>query len=159
MRAHAAALLAATALIAGCGGGGGGSKSPGGSPAQGTQGAQPPSDQAQLQALLDRRARALQHGRVRAYVATAFGAERAIDRTQAANAQGLPLRDVTLKIVAIDVKGSGAVLDVRSGYGIAGIKGDFESRRTVRAVKTAHGWRIRSVASRRQESRSTIGRR
>ena len=156
MSRRAAALLAAAALIAGCGGGG--PKPPGGSPAQGTQGAQPPGDEAQLQALLDRRARALQQGRAAAYAATATGGRRALDRREAADAHGLPLRDVRLKIAKLDVKGRGAVLDVRSAYGIAGIKGSFESRRTVRAVKTRRGWRVRSVASRRQQDPWEIAR-
>ena len=50
----------------------------------------------------------------------------------------------------IDVDGRRAMLQVRSGYGIAGIRGRFEAERTLRARRTARGWRIASVASRRQ---------
>jgi hypothetical protein len=147
---RAAALLAATALFAGCSGGGG-PKPPAGSPAQGTHGAQPPGDEAQLQSLLDRRARALQAGRVRAYAATATGAQRAEDRRVAADARGLPLRDVRLRTVKADIRDGRAVLDVRSSYAIAGVRGHFDAGRTVRAVKTKRGWRVRSVTSRRQQ--------
>jgi hypothetical protein len=149
IRGVAAALLAATAL-AGCSGGGNASKAPPGSPAQGTGKPQPPSDQVQLQTLLDRRARALQHHRAERYAATATGAQRGKDRAAAANARDVPLTRVRLTAASVAVHGRKAVLQVRAGYGIAGIKGTFESRRTLRAVKTKAGWRIRSVASRRQ---------
>ncbi len=42
------------------------------------------------------------------------------------------------------------MLKVRSGYGIRGVRGRFEADRVLRAVRTRHGWRIRSQASRRQ---------
>jgi hypothetical protein len=150
VRRAAAALLAAAALVAGCSGGGGSSSTPG-SPAQGTQHPQPPSDEAQLKALLDRRAKALEQGRVHAYAATATGTQRARDRRIAANGRGLPLRDVTLDAAKVEVHGRNAVLDVRSGYAIKGVRGRFDAGRTMRAVKTRRGWRIRSVASRRQQ--------
>jgi hypothetical protein len=149
VRRGAAAVLAAGALLAGCSDGG--PKPSPGSPAQGTQRPKPPSDQAQLQALLDRRARALQRGSSRRYAATATGAQRAADRRTAANAHGLPLAGVRLQAVKIDVHGRRAVLEVRSSYAIKGIHGRFEARRTLRAAKTRDGWRVRSVASRRQQ--------
>ena len=145
-RAAALAVLFAT-LAAGCQDGPGG---PDGSPAQGTRGQQPPTPEDQLQALLRRRARALQRGQVDRYAATATGAQRAADRRAARNARGLPLRDVALRTRRIEVDGSRAVLRVRSGFGVRGIRGRFESDRTLRAVRTGRGWRIRSQTSRRR---------
>jgi hypothetical protein len=149
VRRSAAALLAAAAVLAGCSSGGSPKPAPG-TPAQGTQRPKPPSDQAQLQTLLDRRARALQQHRIARYAATATGAQRVKDRRIAANASDIPLTRVHLSATHITVNGRKAELDVRSGYGVAGIRGDFEARRTLRAVKTKAGWRIRSVACRRQ---------
>jgi hypothetical protein len=146
---RAAAVLAATAtLVAGCSGGGGSQSQPG-SPAQGTEKPKPPSDDAQLRALLERRARAVQSPRRLA--ATSTGAQRAEDRRTAANARGLPLRDVRLTPTGISVDGRRALLRVRSGYAIAGVRGRFEANRALRAVKTRNGWRIRSETSRRQQ--------
>ena len=143
------APLAAVALaMAGCGDGGSGG--PAGTPAQGTDRPGPPSDEAQLEALLERRAEALQAGRVSRYAATAAGALRAEDRRAARNARGLPLRAVRLKATSIEVDGRRAVLEVRSGYAITGIDGRYEADRTLRALRTPGGWRIRSQASRRQ---------
>jgi len=149
VRRSAAALLAAAALVSGCSGAGTPTPAPG-TPAQGTERPKPPGDQAQLQSLLDRRARALQHHHIARYAATATGAQRAVDRRAAANARDIPLRRVRLSATRITVNGRKAVLDVRSGYGIEGIGGSFEARRTLRAVKTKAGWRIRSATSRRQ---------
>ena len=146
-RATALAVMLA-ALAAGCRDGPGGG--PDGSPAQGTRSPQPPTPEEQLQALLDRRAQALQRGEVDRYAATATGAQRAVDRRAARNARGLPLRDVTLRARDIAIDGRRAVLPVRSGFGIRGIRGRFESDRTLRAVRTGRGWRVRSQASRRR---------
>jgi hypothetical protein len=147
-RAVALAVLAAT--LGGCSGGGGGSDGPDGTPAQGTETREPPSDDAQLEALLGRRARALQRGDARAYAASATGAQRAEDRRTARNAAGLPLRAVRLRATTIDVNGREAVLRVRSGYALKGIRGRFNAERTLRAVKTQRGWRIRAESSRRR---------
>jgi hypothetical protein len=144
------AALAALALgIAGCGGGGGGGSGPDGTSARGTSAPEKPSDEAQLTALLERRAGALQSGSARRYAATATGAQRARDRITARNAAGLPLRRVGLEPRSIDVDGRRAVLKVRMGYAIAGIRGRFETDRTLRAARTAHGWRIAGSTSRR----------
>ncbi len=75
--------------------------------------------------------------------------QRARDRTDARTARGLPLRDVQLEPLDIDVDGARATLKVRAGYGISGIRGRFESDRTLRARRTASGWRIASSTSRR----------
>jgi hypothetical protein len=137
-----------TLALAGCDFGGG-SDRPDGSPAERTNppGARP---EAELEALLTRRAKALEAGDVRRYAATATGAQRAEDREDARSARGLPLRDVRLSAGKIAVEGRRAVLRVRSGYALRGIRGRFEADRTLRAVQGAEGWRIRSEASRRQ---------
>jgi hypothetical protein len=142
------AALAVLLGLVGCGGGGGGGGTggPDGTSARGTNAPEKPSDEAQLTALLERRARALQAGRARRYAETATGAQRARDRTVARNAAGLPLRRVALEPRSIDLDGGRAVLKVRSGYAVAGIRGRFESDRTLRAVRTDRGWRIASSA-------------
>jgi hypothetical protein len=145
-----AAALAVLLGLAGCGGSGGGKDGPDGTGARGTEAPKPPGAEAQLTALLARRARALQAGSARRYSATATGAQRSRDRVVARNAAGLPLRRVRLEPRKIEVSGSRAVLQVRSGYSIAGIRGHFEADRTLRARRTGRGWRIASTASRRQ---------
>ena len=99
-----AAALGLLLVLAGCSGGGG-DAGPDGTGARGTQAPEPPSAEAQLGALLQRRARALQAGSARRYAATATGAQRARDRRAARNAARLPLRRVTLKARRIDVDG------------------------------------------------------
>ena len=146
---RAVALAALAAAMAGCGGGDG-SSGPKGTPAQGTEARKPPGDEALLKALLRRRARALQRGDARAYASTATGAQRAEDRRIARNASGLPLRAVRLTASEIDVDGRDAVLRVRSGYAVDGIRGRFDAERTLRAAKTGDGWRIRAESSRRR---------
>ena len=147
------AALAAAVLVCGavgCGGsGGGGGAGPDGTSARGTSAPEPSSPEGQLTALLRRRAKALQAGSAPRLAATATGAQRARDRADARNARGLPLRDVALEARDIDVSDARAVLAVRAGYGISGIRGRFESDRTLRARRTAQGWRIASSTSRR----------
>jgi hypothetical protein len=146
------AALAAVLVCgaAGCGGGGGGGNGgPDGTSARGTSAPEPASPEGQLTALLERRANALQAGSARRLTGTSTGAQRARDRADARNARGLPLRDVQLEPLDIDVDGARATLKVRAGYGISGIRGRFEVDRTLRARRTAQGWRIASSASRR----------
>jgi hypothetical protein len=144
----AAAVAIAIALaLAGCGDRASG---PGGTPAQGTGQPPPPTPEAELQALLDRRARALQAGDARRYAATATGAQRARDRRTGRNARGLPLRAVRLTADRIDVEGGRAVLAVRASYAVARVRGRFAAPRTLRATRTGRGWRIRSETSRRR---------
>jgi hypothetical protein len=151
MRPAAAGVALALAL-SGCSLGGGGDGNDGnGSPANRDQGARPPSDREQLTALLNRRARALQEGDVRGYVATAKGPQRTRDRRAARNARNLPLRAVRLTAADITVDGRSAVLQVRSGYAIAGIRGRFDAERTLRAVRTERGWRIYRQTGRRRQ--------
>jgi hypothetical protein len=145
-----AALAVLALAVGGCAGGGQGS-GPKGTPAQGTEARRPPSDEDQLKALLARRARALQRGDVRGYAATAYGPQRRADRRAARNARGLPLRAVRLSATRIAIDGRSAVLHVRSGYAVAGIRGRFDAERTLRAVRTERGWRIyRQAGGRRR---------
>ncbi len=145
------AALAVVLGLAGCGGSGGsGGDGPDGTGARGTRAPEKPSAEAQLTALLERRARALQAGSPRRLAATATGAQRARDRTAARNAAKLPLTRVTVEPRDIAVDGDRAVLQVRSAYGIEGVRGRFETDRTLRAVRRGGGWRIASSASRRQ---------
>ena len=144
-----AALAVLLGGLAGCGFGSGGGDGQDGTGARGTSTPEPPSAETQLTALLERRARALQAGRGRALAATATGAQRRRDRAEARNAAGLPLRRVAIEPRSIDVDGDRAVLRVRSGYAIAGIRGRFDAERTLRARRTADGWRIASSTSRR----------
>jgi hypothetical protein len=144
-----AAAVALAGALAGCGDGAAPSE-PGGSPARGTDAPTGPSAEEQLQRLLDRRAAALEAGRPRAYAATATGPRRAEDRAAARNARGLRLRDVRLSAEEVRVDGGRAVLSVRSGYGVAGVRGRFDAERRIQATRTSAGWRVRSEASRRQ---------
>jgi hypothetical protein len=147
--AGAAVVALALALaLAGCGDGGA-SKS-GGSPARGTDPPRAPSAERELQRLLDRRAAALEAHRAAAYAATATGPQRAEDRAAARNARELELRDVRFTADDIAVDGDRAVLRVRAGYRVAGVRGRFEAERRIQAAKTQNGWRVRSQTSRRQ---------
>lgn len=146
------AALAAVLLCgaAGCGGGGGdGADGPNGTGARGTSTPGPASPEGQLTALLERRAKALQARSARRLAATSTGAQRRRDRTVARNAADVPLRRVAFEPRSIDVQGARAVVKVRAGYGIAGIRGTFEADRTLRARRTAQGWRIAASTSRR----------
>jgi hypothetical protein len=159
-RAAVGAAAAAALLLASCGGGDGDRRAadPGGSPARGASKPRPADPEAELQALLDRRAQAIEARDAAAYAATAIGAQRARDRATARNARGLSLRDVELSATRIRVDGRRAVLRVRSSYGVAGIRGRFDGERRVRATKTANGWRVRLQTSRRQHHPWELGR-
>jgi hypothetical protein len=141
------AALAALLVLAGCSGSGGGG--PDGTGARGTDSPKPSSAEAQLSALLERRAKALQAGDAGRLAATALGAQRRRDRAEARNAGELPLRRVAFVPRSIDVEGDRAVLEVRSVYAIAGVRGRFEADRTLRAERGEQGWRIASSTSRR----------
>ena len=128
MRRRAVALLALA--VAGCGGHA--HRHP--TPTPAAHGASRPSPAAQLQALLNRRARALQAGDPSALAATSVGAQRAWDRRAARRAHALRLRAVS--IVALSAG------RVRLTYGLAGTAGTFTATRAVRAVRRAGGLRI-----------------
>ena len=108
-----------------------------------------PSDEEQIAALLDARARALETGRASAYAATATGAQRRSDRADARRAARLRLDGVTLEPLDVDVSGDRATARVELGYGVAGVRGAFVGERRIRAVRTAEGWRIAEVRGRR----------
>jgi hypothetical protein len=116
------------------------------------RGVQPPAGgEAELEALLARRARALGHGRARAYAATSTGAQRREDLQIARNAAALPLRDVALTILSASIDERRATLQVRASYGVKGVGGRYQGDRTLRAVRTPGGWRIRAETSRRRK--------
>ena len=142
------AALAVLLALAGCSGLGG-DDGPDGTGARGTSSPKPASAEAQLTALLERRAKALQAGDAGRLAATALGAQRRRDRAEARNAGELPLRRVAFVPRSIEVDGERAVLQVRSVYAIAGVRGRFEADRTLRAERTARGWRIASSTGRR----------
>ena len=137
-----AAALALALGVAGCGGSGGGGNGPDGTGARGTEAPKPASAEAQLAALLERRAQALQSGSPRRYAATATGAQRTRDRRVARYAAGLPLRRVALEPRKIDVNGARAVLAGPLGLRDRGHPRAFEADRTLRARRTGAGWRI-----------------
>jgi hypothetical protein len=114
-------------------------------------------DATALERLLTRRSRALQEDRLVAYAATATGPQRIRDRAAARNAAPLRLRDVELAVDSIDVSGRRARLQVRSIYGIRGVRGTFTSARRLTAVRTGKGWRVQSETSRRERHPWEIG--
>jgi hypothetical protein len=141
-RPLAAAALAAVALIAGCGGHARRHPTPTPSPRASEQGARPPSPAGEVEALLARRARALQAGDAAALAATSVGRQRARDRRAARRAGALRLRDVN--VTADPVAGRAGRLTEHLTYGLAGAAGTFGATRDIRAVRTAAGWRIAS---------------
>jgi hypothetical protein len=118
-------------------------------PAQRTGGDRPPGNRTQLQALLDRRARALAAGDASAYAATAAGAQRGRDRRAARDAGRLTLRDVSLQLRDARVRGDRATLRAVLSWGIRGVGGTFVSEPRLEAVRHGGGWRISTVSDRR----------
>jgi hypothetical protein len=140
-RPAAPALLALALLaLAGCG-----AKPHPGTPAQRQAGAAPPGPQAEIQALLDRRAAALRSGDAAAYAATGAGAQRGPDRRAARIAAGLPLRDVVMRLRSADVRGRTARIRLAASWGLTGVRGTFEAERHARLVRRAGRWRIAAV--------------
>jgi hypothetical protein len=132
VRRPAVALLALA--VAGCGGHG--HRHP--TPTPSAHRAGRLSAPAQLQALLARRARALQAGDPSALTATSVGAQRARDRRAARRARTLRLRAVSIVPLAPGRVGGDAGLSVRVRltYGLAGAAGTFTA---TRALRVAHG--------------------
>jgi hypothetical protein len=114
-------------------------------------------DATALDALLRRRARALQTGNAKAYAATATGPQRLRDFEAARNAAPLRLRDVGLAVDASDIRGRRATLRVHSTYRVSGIRGSFSAARRLSAVRSGKGWRIRSESSRRERHPWEVG--
>jgi hypothetical protein len=131
-----AAALAALAL-AGCGGGDDPPPprdEPPGSPAERPE----PTAEQQIVDLLEERAAALEAGDARAYAATGRPGDRAVAR----RARRLRLEDVELEATNISVSGDRARLRVATRYGIAGVRGRFETTQRLRALRTTDGWRV-----------------
>ena len=85
-------------------------------------------------------ARVRRHRRRRAARATA----------RCRNARGLPLRDVSLHVDSSDVSGRAATLEGHAVYGVRGMRGTFDTTRSVRARRTKQGWRVRSESTKRE---------
>jgi hypothetical protein len=156
--AAAAATLLAAAAFAGCGGVAKPSAAP--SPAPGSPASKfhaPEGDATALERLLKRRARAFEAGRPRAYAATATGPQRLRDLEVARNARPLRLRDVGLVVDSANVSGRRATLQVRSIYGLRGVRGVFAAARRLTAVRTGAGWRVRSDTGRRERHPWEVG--
>lgn len=155
---RAAAALLAVSVLAGCGGPSKPEAAPSpGSPASPAGKPGREGDATALERLLARRSRALEAGRPRAYAATATGPQRIVDREVARNARPLRLRDVELAVDSADVGGRRAQLQVRSIYGIRGVRGRFAAARRVTAVRTSKGWRVRSETSSRERHPWEVG--
>jgi hypothetical protein len=148
----ALALVALTVAAAGCGGGHKTPSQPSSTPtaAQRSGGDRAPSDRELIQALLDRRARALERGAARAYAATsANGARAAAARADARRARPLGLRDVRLGIDRLDLHGRRARAHVVTAWGIRGVRGTFRTERRILLRRTRGGWRIAGTLGRR----------
>jgi hypothetical protein len=141
------AVAVAAVAIAGCGGGDPAASGARGSSARGV--AKPPNDRQRIAVLLDRRAQTLLAHDVHGYAATATGHQRERDRGDARRAATLTLRDVALELRSAAIKGNRARLRVLATWGIRGIRGTFTGTRTMRARRTAAGWRITRVAGSR----------
>jgi hypothetical protein len=130
-------------VLAGCGGGGH-AHAP--APARWAAPAatpEPPSPEQEIAAMLSRRAAALESGDRRAYVATGG------DRVAIARARRLGLRDVEIRAARIDVNGVRAGALVAEQYGIAGVRGTFQSTRRVAFVRRGGRWRVAEEHGRR----------
>jgi hypothetical protein len=140
-----------TVVVAGCGGGHGtpARPTPTGTAAQRAGGDRAPSDRELIQALVNRRARALERGAARAYAATAASGARAAARTDARRARPLGLRDVQLGIDRLDVHGRRARARVVTAWGIRGVRGTFRTERQIVLRRTGGGWRIAGTLGRR----------
>src|SRR4051794_22121408 len=129
-------------MVAGCGGGG---HPTGPTPAPGAQGRAtppPPADQPQIADGLRDRAAAPEAGNRRAYLATATRGMQRRDGVTIARAKRLQLRDVALDPGSITVHGQHATTTVEERFGMARVRGEFETRRRVRLVRRGRRWRV-----------------
>jgi hypothetical protein len=141
-RSAAAAAASAIALaLGGCDVGGGSSPST----RDGARTTRPPQPREEIQALLDRRADALESGDVAGYARTAIGVQRSGDRRAARIAARMPLRDVALRIRSADVDGDRARLRLTAAYGLEGVRGTFTADPRATAVRRGRAWRIETV--------------
>jgi hypothetical protein len=102
-----------------------------------------------LQALLDRRAKALEKGDARALAATATGPQKARDRRSARRIRGLGVHGVGLRADGGDVRLDRLQLRARLGYRVRGISGHFASGMRLSLQWTGKDWRVRSATARR----------
>jgi hypothetical protein len=137
----AAATLVGLALLAGCGGGSDPAPRPTETPGSPAERPEPTDDQ-QIAELFEKRAAALEAGDRRAYLATSTGAQRRRDRAAGRQARRLRLTGVTHVPTRVRVSGDRARAHLSSAYGIAGVRGKFESEQRVRLVQTGDGWRV-----------------
>jgi hypothetical protein len=145
----AAAALAVLVMVAGCGGGGH-SAMPTPSPrAQGRATPQPPSDEERISDLLRDRADALEKGDRRAYLMTSTPSMQRRDEVAIRRAQRLRLRAVALDPGSVNVAGTRATTTVEERYGMARIRGRFETTRRVVLARRGGRWRVAAVHTRR----------
>jgi hypothetical protein len=150
-----AACVVAVCMLTSCGGGGGGAPTP---DASGPPARRAPSDEQLVEDVLRDRAEALQEGDRRAFLATATKARRRADRAAIAAAAALPLRDVDLDAGSITVTDRRARARVMVRYGIAGIRGTFQSTRRVMFAKAGGRWRVANVRGVRGRPPWEVGR-
>jgi hypothetical protein len=148
-RALGIALAALAVAAAGCGGGHKPPAQPTPTAAQRSGGDRAPSDRELIQALLDRRARALERGAPGAYAATAASGTRAGARASARRARPLGLRDVRLGIDRLAVHGRRARARVVTAWAIRGVRGTFRTAQRIVLRRTGNGWRIAGTLGRR----------
>lgn len=110
----------------------------------------PPTDTERIGRLLQQRADALGDGRIGAFAATSTR-ERLAARVGRRVAP-LGVRDPRYRIVQVRVNGRTARIDARLAYRVPGVRGDFGSLRTLRAVRRDGEWRIdRALGARNAE--------
>jgi hypothetical protein len=138
----AAAVLAA--ILAGCGGSSRPAAQHVSTPVPEATASRAPDDSAQLQALLNQRAAAIQVGDAAALARTSVGAQRRRDRRAAAAARPLALDRVSITARETDVSGSRAIVRAVMAYTFDRITTTFAKRSRITAVRTRAGWRVRS---------------
>jgi len=105
-------------------------------------GDRPPPPAQLIQAVLDRRARALEGGDRGPYAATATGAQRAADRRLGDGARRLGVRNVRLLVQHVRVRGRRADVEVLATWTVRGVRGTFRNDRRLLVRRTAAGWRV-----------------
>lgn len=138
------AALLALVLFAGCGDK---TKPPAPTP---TPSPRPPTDTELIGRLLQQRADALADGRIGAFAATSTRGRLAARVGRRVGPLGV--RGPRYRIVQVRVKGRTARVDARLAYRVAGVRGDFGSLRTLRAVRDGGEWRLdRALGARNAE--------
>jgi hypothetical protein len=98
---------------------------------------------------LTERARALEARDAKALAATAAAGQRRRDRRAIANLEALPLEQVRLAPVDVQITGDEATLGAAMSYRIKGASRPFLTSRKMTARKAAGGWRLTRDAPRR----------